>query len=178
MLERCPKCGYSLRGLPDEYDCPECGRAYDRSAVLFRGSLFWHSLYFALAIVAFITIAPVLWEGPPGTLEIRTIVMMLGLLAWIIWRYRRRSTIVVSARELSILSRNGPEQVYSLRDVTHIAYNVIMSEIRVYGADGELLTMLDHYDTPPPERAKRLVAVVRQRIGGDAEPDASVPGHD
>ena len=32
----CPRCGYSLQGLPDEGVCPECGRRYDpRTVVLF-----------------------------------------------------------------------------------------------------------------------------------------------
>lgn len=29
----CPACGYSLRGLPDSHDCPECSSAYDRKEV-------------------------------------------------------------------------------------------------------------------------------------------------
>ncbi|MBI5764502.1 MAG: hypothetical protein HZA51_13355 [Planctomycetes bacterium] len=29
----CPHCGYSLRGLPDHQNCPECGRPYDLEQV-------------------------------------------------------------------------------------------------------------------------------------------------
>ncbi|NLE57177.1 MAG: zinc ribbon domain-containing protein [Planctomycetes bacterium] len=29
----CPACGYSLKGLPDEYRCPECGEPYDIAIV-------------------------------------------------------------------------------------------------------------------------------------------------
>lgn len=29
----CPRCGYSLRGLPEEYRCPECSVFYERRGV-------------------------------------------------------------------------------------------------------------------------------------------------
>ncbi|MFI5380458.1 MAG: hypothetical protein ACHRHE_14260 [Tepidisphaerales bacterium] len=33
----CPNCGYSLRGLPGEGTCPECGRVYDQSELILYG---------------------------------------------------------------------------------------------------------------------------------------------
>jgi len=35
-VENCPQCEYSLQGLPEEGACPECGSAYDRSAIILR----------------------------------------------------------------------------------------------------------------------------------------------
>ncbi len=29
LLQECPRCAYSLRGLPTDHTCPECGLAYD-----------------------------------------------------------------------------------------------------------------------------------------------------
>lgn len=36
MLECCPRCGYSLYGLPANHACPECGLRYDDLSLLFR----------------------------------------------------------------------------------------------------------------------------------------------
>lgn len=36
-LEHCPGCGYRLEGLPPEGICPECGGAYDQSAIVLHG---------------------------------------------------------------------------------------------------------------------------------------------
>jgi hypothetical protein len=37
VLEICPECGYSLRGLPGEGRCPECGAAYDGTMIVVYG---------------------------------------------------------------------------------------------------------------------------------------------
>lgn len=31
LLQKCPQCGYSLRGLPIEHRCPECGGSFNRA---------------------------------------------------------------------------------------------------------------------------------------------------
>ncbi|MCG3136178.1 MAG: hypothetical protein HJJLKODD_00003 [Phycisphaerae bacterium] len=35
-LNKCPQCGYDLRGLPADHRCPECGLAYDHQTEIFR----------------------------------------------------------------------------------------------------------------------------------------------
>jgi len=36
-LKRCPCCGYDLRGLPRNHQCPECGFAYDEDTRIWYG---------------------------------------------------------------------------------------------------------------------------------------------
>jgi hypothetical protein len=36
-MSACPRCQYSLTGLPDAYACPECGFAYENDMVALRG---------------------------------------------------------------------------------------------------------------------------------------------
>ncbi|UCG32954.1 MAG: hypothetical protein JSU68_14975 [Phycisphaerales bacterium] len=35
-FDACPRCAYSLRGLPADHYCPECGLRFDRDCVLYR----------------------------------------------------------------------------------------------------------------------------------------------
>lgn len=36
MIESCPRCGYSLQGLPADHACPECGLRYDSHSTVYR----------------------------------------------------------------------------------------------------------------------------------------------
>lgn len=36
MIEACPRCGYSLQGLPVDHICPECGLRYDAQSEVYR----------------------------------------------------------------------------------------------------------------------------------------------
>ena len=40
-LDRCPRCDYSLEGLPDHHVCPECGLKYDKSMETYGRSNRW-----------------------------------------------------------------------------------------------------------------------------------------
>ena len=59
----CPACGYSLRGLPDSYRCPECGFEYDERTRVWRPETPWKGL----AATATVTI------GLTGIMLLRTL---------------------------------------------------------------------------------------------------------
>ena len=50
MLGVCPKCRYSLRGLPSSHSCPECGARYDEQSGMWRSSQ-RHRRFYLLATV-------------------------------------------------------------------------------------------------------------------------------
>ncbi len=44
MIDICPRCGYSLTGLPAEHACPECGGRYDRMTAIWRQRSNWAAI--------------------------------------------------------------------------------------------------------------------------------------
>ena len=41
MIPLCPVCGYSLRGLPEDHQCPECGLCYDAASEIYSHVTPW-----------------------------------------------------------------------------------------------------------------------------------------
>ena len=52
VLDGCPRCSYSLKGLPQEHACPECGLRYDGKSRAWRKAKWWPGLIL-LAFAAF-----------------------------------------------------------------------------------------------------------------------------
>lgn len=103
MLECCPRCGYSLRGLPADHACPECGLRYDERSLLFRRRLsgrVWLNLlgFLGGAMIVWLDLAWFMrlgvwrWPGSPYLA-----LAYLGMLAWVavhIWRQWRLGRMV------------------------------------------------------------------------------------
>lgn len=95
MLERCPRCHYSLAGLPQDHTCPECGLRYDGESVVYTRRRNRKALIGLAAVVI----------GSPGMIAVYTTIplvpqpwgsvlyLLLGAyvitLGWLIWYFRR-----------------------------------------------------------------------------------------
>ncbi len=104
MLETCPRCGYSLRGLPAEYRCPECGLAYDAESEMFKLRSPWALLGVIVAVgfggACFVSLlvhstgvvvgdsVPVIYMVVYGLVSFR--------LGWRYWRNYRHGMMVAS----------------------------------------------------------------------------------
>lgn len=100
-LEQCPRCDYSLEGLPAAHACPECGLAYDEHSFRYiqrpwRGWLVMYGVIFALGaagkVLEISRLGPpsAEWFGPVGLL------LVFGIMAFSAYRISKRGMFVVA----------------------------------------------------------------------------------
>ena len=85
-LGKCPVCSYSLRGLPSEYRCPECGFPYDSQTRVWRplkpkaifGGLFGF-VAGSYGVVLFVLDSP--------RIGLPVLVLWIGLASYVSWRF-------------------------------------------------------------------------------------------
>lgn len=85
-LGKCPVCSYSLRGLPSEYRCPECGFPYNSQTRIWRplkpkaifGGLFGF-IGGSIGVVLFVADSP--------RIGLPVLVLWIGLACYVTWRF-------------------------------------------------------------------------------------------
>lgn len=95
-LEQCPRCGYSLKGLPASHRCPECGCEYDDRTFVLAGiargttsmstgrKVLW-VVAVAVAMIGPQIAAPVLLTlGTRGALLLPLLVLWVGLVVYLL----------------------------------------------------------------------------------------------
>jgi len=138
LEERCPRCDYSLAGLPDKHRCPECGFEYERRMLVIRQSSRYTFIYVGLAVFCVIGVIPPLLIGGRMLLLAFNSVCVAGMFLSFA-HLRRRNRAVLSSRGFSLISRNGPPREFRWREVGAVEYKSFGGGVTVRGTDGNKL---------------------------------------
>lgn len=157
--ELCPRCRYSLHGLPDRHHCPECGFAYDVHAKVFAASRWiWVGLMIANGVMAIVLL--VLFVFLRNTLGLALLPAFLLMIGGATWRLRRAGNLVlVSGKQLQVLTRKGLDS-YSLNEVAKMAWDPVTGDILVLSTSGTCITRIPSSFLSSNRRAQSLVAYV------------------
>ena len=83
-LTRCPQCTYSLKGLPADHRCPDCGFEYDVETAMWKGRLDGKEIsayVFAICMVIGIFLSRLLGTPFPPRSALRVaLLLILGIL--------------------------------------------------------------------------------------------------
>jgi len=107
LLPICPRCAYSLRGLPVEHRCPECGLAFDRRWRVFGGQLLpgprdagarLPIIGLAYAVFWSLVAAVLVWFAAPrgwtSWLLLTVVAAVTALMAWLVFTKPRKFVAV------------------------------------------------------------------------------------
>lgn len=145
MLDRCPRCEYSLSGLPDFHRCPECGLDYELDSASFAPSGGARS-YMILGSVLLLTnlgfcfglFGNVKPGGWLGGWALAIIAIRVGVGRWLM----RNRRIIVSRKQLRVFHGNGKEQSFEMPLICRARWRFTTGETELVSTDGQVIDTL------------------------------------
>lgn len=161
MIAACPVCYYSLEGLPDTHNCPECGFAYQRDATLIeQARLVWK----VIGVISAVTFALALLGWRLGYMLLPSLLISGSLLGASLWRLRsKRRVFLVSNDDLRVLVGGELDSCYPLADIESARLDRVTGCVILTRVDGTLALRIPQSDLWSWQRARRLTAAINQR---------------
>lgn len=170
-LDTCPLCGYSLRGLPTDHKCPECGLVYDPSLVVIR----WKeesrarraipAAAFLVGLIAF-SVTKMGW-----TAELRNFCkfVLILLVFDMIWYLRGRGPVgirefILAAHGLLILDLRSERTLFPWDQVQGAQFRWWTGELKIIGIDRRKILHVVARNGPSRWAARVLVREIAVRL--------------
>ncbi len=185
MLDCCPRCRYSLVGLPTHHRCPECGLEIERDAQLFKPSRRSWKLSGVINCLGAAVLGVVAVMRPEAWYLGMCAGSMLLSVVFMWWRAKRQGrAILVSQRTICIVGRDTEPEIFDLSDVGQAKWSFVNGAVTIQRTDGTELTVIRVGFFRSNRIARRLVATIQNQLGKtqqeaqreaacDGPPDAS-----
>lgn len=169
MIDVCPGCKYSLRGLPERHTCPECAFRYDREASLAARPRLGLLVYRAVSACILMVGVALWWYfglrlGP-------ALLSSIGLQGVAVsqWRLRGRNPFVlVSREELRIFGKDGQEHTVRMDRVNDVEWSRIDGGVTVKAFDGQHLAVIPPGLLGSSQQSRALAEVIKQYLPHEA----------
>ncbi len=180
MLDACPKCGYSLTGLPVEHNCPECGLHYDAQSAVYRHpnpKAVFVGLCGGLGWVGMFVQFPTMYRSVPPWGRALIILASIGFVVATMWMVRQLYRIYRSGPLIAVLpgglferSHKVAEKTVEWSDISRASVNPDRRTALLFIRSSKTVVSTGRFFRSPTE-VERFVAQVNARIAaaqGDA----------
>ncbi len=144
MLARCPLCNYSLNGLPDRHNCPECGFSYDKRMEVLTFALRTQVSWLVAWTLVFLGLAAfTAWTVGLASIPMIMYAMILfyPLYGLYLWRKREQNKILLWQDGLQVIRRSRPSPVYSWQDICVAEQSFVGGHAVLHMRDGDKIAL-------------------------------------
>lgn len=168
MIERCPNCRYSLRGLQNHQLCPECGKEYERDSLLFTpGRLVWKIVAISNSI-ALLFLGGIAWFAGADILIGSLLLAFAGMFAASLWRARDTNRyVLVSPSAIRLFAPGVQTSEIRMQDVVRARWSFTAGRIIIEGRDGLELISIGSGFLGSARKARDLVENVNRFAGAE-----------
>ncbi len=180
VLDKCPQCNYSLKGLPANHICPECGLEYDERSERYARRV-WHGAGLLAGLAAMYLAIIIRDEGLPpyGTNWDKTgfVLVLLLVVVWGLWRgyrsYRRGVVAAVLPGGLFVRDGRGEGKLHPWDTVSSPKVMWSHKSVTLDRSDSMLSVIVLSVFKSRAD-AERLVKQIQERLPA-VEPHEEVP---
>lgn len=165
-LKSCMVCGYSLRGLPNKYCCPECGFEYEDGMEIFYPS--WRRQLGLMSITLPLLIAVWVYTGSVSVGG--AIILGCGIWSsWSIWD-TRRYRVVFCASGVRVAVPGSPHRLYEWDRLRGAAWSRATGAITLETDDDTEAFVLGERFFGSHRRSRMFVDALNRRLAANRNP--------
>lgn len=161
LFDRCPRCDYSLEGLPDRYRCPECGIEYDREMVVLKQSKKYATFFTVFAALGLLMMAYRFDEW--ADLGMAALFLSFGIPASLTLIRGRRNRAVLTMTGLTLIDWNGDTRAYAWESLGRVEYHK-SGGVNIFDHEGNKLEELEYGYMGAVERSQEMAKLTTERI--------------
>ncbi|GJM25470.1 MAG: hypothetical protein DHS20C16_18850 [Phycisphaerae bacterium] len=150
-MNKCPRCSYSLEGLPEIHACPECGLHYNGETTyveLKPSKTSWKMIAIVAVLTSWIAFDPGVRPKWIGVLFICfwsvMLVTTVGLHAYRL-RQAQKGQLIIDWLGIRLVRPNGGTETILISDIRRAKYSSMMGRLSVIGWDDQKLLTIPQW---------------------------------
>ena len=161
-ITECIHCQYSLEGLAETGQCPECGNAYDKVGFAFSGPdrtrmirirRIGISIFLLLCLWSMWTTVP--WSG---TKAFNLVACSVTVVIWLTRAFVfRPSRVAINREALVVCTENDKDRSYPTREIDHLEITPSFGRIDIYFLNQANVSLGSHTILGSRESARAFV---------------------
>ncbi len=169
-MNQCPRCSYSLEGLPEDYVCPECGLAYHGETTFLKVRpsctvLRFLMIAFGATTMLVLSIAARHWNwGSPFLWFWMIANCVVAVLIIIKINMGKCGELIIDRNGLSLNRPGAANEYIKMTDIKHARSRWWSGRVVLFGWDGRKMLSLSSWELNGPEHVTDCAHQINRHV--------------